>query len=254
MFCSKCGKEIEDGASFCSECGTPTVFNRAQVNLRSGMNMNTQNDGMTNEEKTKKLAAIGSFVLAFVAEMFVVWSICATKWKIIFGSSIPDSSLERFWDDTSWVAVIAALMLTFERLMTSFRIYISAYINRSFAKFKKAGIGGFIWSLGILVIVPIIMSNYFYEKGGYYPVGLIALGVFACLLNIPAAITYWKAAECESLAQLENKAADRKSLVSRLSNMTEDNTSAPKNIWICPECGSRNSSLQNQCKDCGYYK
>lgn len=30
------------------------------------------------------------------------------------------------------------------------------------------------------------------------------------------------------------------------------NISAKKDMWVCPHCGTPNSSIQHECKDCGY--
>ncbi len=251
MFCSKCGKEIADGSAFCSACGNPTAFNQAQVNLRSGMNMNTPDAGMTNEEKTKKLAAVWSFILVSLAELFMAWSICVSEGRILFGSDMPDRILSRWWEDNSWLFVLAGFFLTFDVLINIFIFYVVPYVNRIFEKTKKNIIIQYIFKVVIFTFLPLIFAAGIDETLDIFSAWLVLFGLFVAVLYAVALIAYCKAANCE---RLEKFGVEVKDHAPNVSNLTEDNTDAPKDFWICPKCSSHNSSAQSQCKDCGYYK
>lgn len=53
MFCEKCGNKLEDGAKFCTGCGTKVEYNNQTPNVNSANNINATNN-VTSQNSTNK--------------------------------------------------------------------------------------------------------------------------------------------------------------------------------------------------------
>lgn len=244
MFCSKCGKELSDGAAFCDRCGNPANPAASSDERKDA----TVTSKVTQDERTRKLIACMSFFLAAAMKLFLFWSLVGTKGKLFIGNGYPDWIVDGWWEDVSWLFIVIALITTIEALIYTFRFYILSYINRSFAEHKKAMVINSVLNAISLVGLPIIGANMVNDRIGYYPIGLICFGIIAAAFSISVAITYSRAADCES-----SEAFDKK-YVSKLAGISGESSGSVEDFWICKKCGSRNSRLSDQCKDCGKYK
>lgn len=76
MFCTKCGKEIPDGAKFCSACGaTQDTLNAEQPSQQVNMTAPAQNFQPTPQQKPKsKGKKIGGIILAVLGAMAILGS------------------------------------------------------------------------------------------------------------------------------------------------------------------------------------
>ncbi|MDR1594939.1 MAG: zinc-ribbon domain-containing protein [Prevotellaceae bacterium] len=74
MFCTNCGKQIEDGSKFCSHCGT-TLTEQTNVAQPANAETNTQNqENFQTEAKTEKNMSL--IVLAYICWGFAVIDFC----------------------------------------------------------------------------------------------------------------------------------------------------------------------------------
>lgn len=70
MYCTNCGKQIDDGAMFCPECGTRMIQGQEQVHSAEPM----YRQQATSNAKLNIMAIIG-FVIACVSLLLNFWGI-----------------------------------------------------------------------------------------------------------------------------------------------------------------------------------
>lgn len=87
MFCSKCGKEIDDEALICSGCGTPTSnYKQENHNERKPLTVLEQNKILIGAEKNLHIAD-AIFIISFVLCMLLVFTVVDDYYPLVVGFS-----------------------------------------------------------------------------------------------------------------------------------------------------------------------
>lgn len=260
MFCSKCGKELPEGAVFCPSCGgSVNGTNPTQPKVPpSPVNYGSANSGISAEEKNKKLVAIAAFILCAVMNLFFYWSIVISKGSIIFGDYINHS----IWGDSenTFFTVVSVLM-TLGSIILAFTEFLLPYINRTFDKKRATVKGSLVPGFFLAGPMSVILAYKANKHCDYIPIVLLVLGISVSALAIIVAITYSAAAYYERYQITKEKEATLKydEIISPngkryATNLARISGETQEEYWICPECGTRNRLLSDQCKDCGHYK
>ena len=71
MICKKCGYEIEEGASFCTQCGTPAVDRQVQLS--------NEDSSQTKKEKIEKKQIFGWLIVLVGIAIVVCWSLAKSN-------------------------------------------------------------------------------------------------------------------------------------------------------------------------------
>ncbi len=190
-----------------------------------------------------------AYFLCMVCDLIFVWLIVGSKATLFLGSDYSEQVLKALWDSFSSLCLIIAFFVTVADFVVALWFYVYAYITRSFSKYKayvglvtsSAGLG-----MGVMVITLSFVVN---DKLDYFPWFMVVAIAMVCAVNIFADIKYIKAAGSESSATLELTGTALK-----LSKISSESVGLRDDYWECPECGTRNSKLSNQCKDCGKYR
>lgn len=246
MFCSKCGKEINDNAAFCDKCG-------AKTNTSSKVGANE----ITIEEKNMKIKAIAFFsVFAAACLLFVmiVFSSGFDAVTALFTGGYSSSILELAFGEYRSVIITAQVILI---VLEALFAYILPYKNRSFS--TSTGISNLFISAGDFFIIGlfiIIAVCHFSGEIEAQPLFWVLMVIFI-VFDLVKLITYRKAREYEESALTYGSKAVEKvnySKKPRPSWMPKEETKLSNEPWECPNCGAHNSYTQNSCKDCGKYR
>ena len=88
MFCSKCGKEIDEGAAFCSSCGCATGSGQTQTNVSNGNGYSGDYVAIKEfEEKVRTMHVLGIISLVLCLGIGGIFSIIS--WIYAKSFSIP---------------------------------------------------------------------------------------------------------------------------------------------------------------------
>lgn len=250
MFCSKCGKEINDGAAFCDKCGNP-VGNSSSNN--NADNSTSERNVLSNEISTfvekekneKKMAIICAVICNIIAIMFA--STLFNSVDMLFEGPrverLQELISEEFNGAEMWLILPA---------IADIGVYIYAYLNR---KFEKT-FGGVVSTAVIYALIHLFIAfmslaifnedfgaNEYTLTFGFWLIYI----VFLCI-DIYRVIAYKKASEAEEAAVYYEKKDSLKGLrcLSDEKDVVTD--------WKCRHCGSTNKLGQDYCKDCGKYR
>ncbi len=245
MFCSKCGKEINDGAAFCDKCGAKI----GSIDNHSRSASSSVSDEMSQDEKVAKTRLLSNYMVYMVLIFFAFIMLMTGDWGI-FINSINSINVSGYTPEMDGF-VIFLLVAIIICLGCDFIIgCLLPYKNRNFdgakTRFKYSSIGRSIIPVPIALL---FIINYSIEFGvGAY----IALGLNIAL-NILMIVLFNKAAEEESAARYKENHSTS-ALLKKLG--VEDKPERPDASvdWTCKDCGRVNKAIDSYCKDCGKYR
>lgn len=250
MFCSKCGKEINDNAAFCDKCGNPTANSPAEDNVAEKVvgrvYISKENSAYISKEKSQKMLAI--FAAAVCIITAIIFAITATN---NIGAFFTGPRVERLEDIISEEFNGSAVCMLLPAI-ADIGFYIYAYFNRCFERTFK----GTVFTAVIYGVMPLllafIMLNTFNEglEENEYTLTLAFWMMYIILLGVVVyrVIAHKKASEAEEAAVYYEK----KDSIKGLKCLSKDNEIVTD--WKCKHCGSTNKSGQDYCKDCGKYR
>lgn len=254
MFCSKCGKEVQEGTAFCSSCGNP-INSYAQANTAKPLKQSfisvRKNLAATAPDEYKKKNIVLTVYLIITIMNIGFWlSVVLTKLSIFpnYLINVNNSSTE------SLLSVIEANVIS-SNLWVMFVLFLMVivteiiglwvwYKKRAFSFTKKHVrtiyvVYSFLW-----LIFPFLTKLFFYHKCEHLDVSPTFLFYFIVFLmmfvNILYIFLFYKAAECE-----ENNVFNE-----QRRNFEDTNLGS----WVCGNCKSINSKNEQFCKNCGEYK
>lgn len=293
MFCINCGKKLQDGALFCDQCGRRisgagecepgTQPVQQQYSPYYGAH---RNNVSANYEERKAKRAVCNFVIfrTFVYVFLILYTI-ATRFDFIYSCMGIEASVrqvESLWQEiggkvTFWGVFVIILLLSYMVLVAMLAYNESFSKKHSFTQFKGM-LTGDIFEGIVLIICGFILCFGLYDSSGgmykildgyqmyyqekYFPAGLlvIIIGV-GILLIIGGCLSRWaigieNAPKInQTIVKLSGIASGTTEYVSHFEQIPVSETQPDSTgIWICPQCGSRNSNTRTSCKDCGYYK
>ncbi len=248
MFCSKCGKEINDGAAFCDKCGNPIGNSTDNVMKETVEQISLSKEGAAYISKEKSQKMLAMFAAAVCVVAAVIFAVTATN---NIGAFFTGPRVERLEDILSEELNGSAMWMILPAI-ADIGVYIYAYFNRCFEKAFK----GTVFTAVIYGVMPLllafIMLNTFNEglEENEYTLTLAFWMMYIILLGVVVyrVIAHKKASEAEEAAVYYEKKDSLKGLRC-LSGENEIVTD-----WKCRHCGSTNKSGQDYCKDCGKYR
>lgn len=261
MFCSKCGKKVQDGAAFCSSCGNPLQ----NSNVSSSNNpqsqiiyVNQANIGMmlaTPEERKKKLTAIALYCISAVLSLCLILMVLGSKLELLAAFISTDLSQDTvaaafrsmYKDHAAILWCMGLLYLSIP--ITQVILLWSMYRKRNFLLRISNVIGQSILDSFVWLIFPIITNILLLRDSridGTASLLFWFMSFVVIALKIIYAILYSKAAECE-----KSNIANEKSGV---YNGSEQKSSENGGYWICKNCSTSNSAKDSFCQKCGKNK
>ncbi len=287
MFCSHCGKKIEDGSAFCSGCGKAVGGGQpaapsAPAPVQQVVYVNQVKKGWivgAPEEVRKKIAVVILFSLGAAILLVAILSVLATKLEIL--TDIIDFSgisrgtfeeyLEYVYDEYAVVIGFMSLILLLPKVAEGVMLR-KAYVNRCFAVRSNNIIARcVISSIGWIIAPPIycalasraseMIGDVSFSGSVYFYIA------FIIVYKIAYAILYHHTAACEqAYISLEEK-KKRSSWICDNCGMENDRKYEvcqkcgevhgivkKKSYWICKNCNTENDSKDLYCKFCGKYK
>lgn len=251
MFCSKCGKEINDNAAFCDKCGNPTANSSAasttMERIVEKVYVSKESSAYAVKEKNEKMKTIvATIICCFVV---VIFALVAINDIGLYVDGPRIERLEEIISESGSVLVPILILLAIADL----GLCLFAYFGRIFEKFFK----NIIATSVVNALCPLIIIFAFYkaiEEAGYekadYKISFFFVFMYAIFLLVEVfrAITFKKASDAEDAARYyENKDS-----LKGLKCLSKDNEIVTD--WKCKHCGSTNKSGQDYCKDCGKYR
>lgn len=246
MFCSKCGKEINESAAFCDKCGNAVTNSATEEKAVENARLAKKLSDLAGKERNDKIIAIFAAIFCYIVTGIFIFLAVNNITTLISGPRI-EKVEEAFAESTSTVMICFILPLSID-----IGFYIYAYFNRCFEKFFKNIIITAVISALIPLFLSLIALNTLNEgmSENEYTVTFVFMFMYAVLIcaEVFSVITYKKAMDSEETACYHEKKDTLKSLRC-LSN--ENDVCAD---WKCKNCGSTNKSAQDYCKDCGKYR
>ncbi len=266
MFCSKCGKEISNDATFCSGCGS--VVNGSQ----SGISVSVAMPKMSAAEKDRKIRAVAVYCMAALMGLAVLWIMISTQFDCltaILGDSYAAKQLiKESWEDYGGFIVLISVLMTLSYVIFGVVGYVVPLNKRNFAANKKTVVGNLVTSC-IMDVVCGGMLCYIVGSAELDVFFIVLVTIVLAVADVFAAIAYVRAADAEVYAKFKETHLDKrigsegrkpysgKGVISRLSAINNGYTNEMKDaprVWICNSCGTENSNTDAFCKDCGKYK
>lgn len=252
MFCSKCGKEVQEGATFCSNCGAATVLSVQDTNTqKSAFLSRNRLPVIPTEEKSKKNAVVIVYLINAIMYILFFLITLSTKLKFLsylFDTNVPQgeisAAMESLYDKYStilWCLSILYFSVPIAQGIVIWRMWK----KRNFNLRKKRLVAQCVADVVFWLFSPLIIKLAFY----YSPIGHIQgkvtflmylIMMIYIIMEIIYTVMYYKAAECE-----ESNIYDEE-----YNALKEANTGS----WICEECLTANSANTPYCKNCGQYK
>lgn len=252
MFCSKCGKEINDGAAFCDKCGAK--IGGSDNNSRSASSY-SYSDEMSQDEKVAKTRVITNYfvyaVLVLAAALMLVIGDMSLFISSIDSKSTTGYTMSELSDDGVFeVLIILGVII----------VFASSIIVECILPYKKRAFDGFKDKFKreaiTRAVLPILIVALFVFFGGFDIE--LAIGSYIALalnigFNVLLTILFNKAAEEESAARYKANHSTS-SLLKKLG--VEDKPEKPDASvdWTCKDCGRVNKAIDSYCKDCGKYR
>lgn len=287
MFCSHCGKKIEDGSAFCSGCGKAvgggqSAAPSAPAPVQQVVYVNqVKKEGIVGapEEVRKKIAVIIMYSLGAVALLVLILSVLATKLKVFaefmdftgISQGSFEEALEHMYDEYGLLIAFLSVLLLLPKVVEGVVLWKSCG-NRNFAVRDKNVIVRCVGSSICWIIVPPILVNGMSgvsERLGnaslsgsvYFIIALVVI------YKISYAILYHVTSRCERTYISMEERKKRNSWVCDNCGMENDRKYEvcqrcgevhgivkKKSYWICKNCNTENDSKDLYCKFCGKYK
>ncbi|MBD5116802.1 MAG: zinc ribbon domain-containing protein [Ruminococcaceae bacterium] len=261
MFCSKCGKEVQEGTAFCSSCGQPLQntdggpANNVQPQI---IYVNQSNSGIMStppEEKKKKTTAIGFYFISAILSLCIILTVLGSKLELLAGFISTDLS-----QDT----IAAAFRSIYEEhaaiLWCLGILYLSIPITQGivlWCMYKKRNfilrinnvilqniLDSVFWFIFPIIINIVISRNSRIEGSASFFFWAMAIVIIA--LKIIYIVLYYKASECEEINLRKEK--------HNVSNSGEQKPKDSGTYWICTNCRTFNSPKDMFCQKCGKNK
>ncbi|MBO5266198.1 MAG: zinc-ribbon domain-containing protein [Ruminiclostridium sp.] len=244
MYCSKCGKEISDSAVFCDKCGNKVG---ASIESEKIYTRETKSDGMSSEEKERKLRAVIVFIMVCLISMGAVLALLAEDsgaLDLVLDFEY-ESHINALKEALSEYDILIKILLFGSIIVSSVVNYIIPFMKRDFEGGFKGVLSTGVFDALCPVIVFFILKTS--EVSEYFTVNFFGfmgyiVYLFAVVCNV---IAYKKAAEAETTAYYYNKKSNNNNLLNKLGANEE---------WKCKHCGTINKPTMDYCKDCGEYK
>jgi len=170
-FCSKCGKEVRDSASFCDNCGNA---------LKSDESRNQTSDAssdISNKRNIVKIVSIVLCVLFFVLPLVQCSEdsrLSATGWEIATG--------------TSQVGKNHSNPLVFVLIIIPVLLLAVAVMNKSFDVLRNVSIAGLVAKIIFMIAVYINLSDKYSGSFGLTPYNWFVLAIYIGLVYFTQ---YW---------------------------------------------------------------
>ena len=245
MFCSKCGKEVAEGALYCSNCGERIGEICEKTEVKESVQVNTVTGNHVNNEITwNEIKLIGKKIL--FAFMVIV-----------------------FWYMTKQTVISVNLLVSTEELSIEevFRMYIRL---KEYNNDDVTGIQCFIWLLygGIISYVLAVIFSFIKKLNGavvWAALGalcniLVAVGLLNAIKELYSAIHFYNAELSEVLQELDMNfwiylvLSIATFICSALLLPSEEKNKSsnilPSGEWICADCGKTNPKYMYLCP-CG---
>lgn len=292
MFCSKCGKEIQDGAAFCSSCGQAVQgtdggsLNDSRPQIIYVNQIKNSAAQCPADEKQKKLTATVFYIISALISVFFLFCTLGTKLELL--SYLVDTDYSRnsiagafknLYENHGAIFWFAAIFYLIAPIVQGIVLF-TMHKNRNFSLRTKNVVTQnitdcFLW-LFLPIIVNILLSNNSVINGNssflFWIIAIIIAG-----FKIAYAVTFYQAAECEqnniyrekhfsTLSQVEENGSYWICLNCRSFNSKNDmfcqkcgknkgeGASSAEGKWICKKCHTANDKQSQFCKNCGEYR
>lgn len=271
MFCSKCGKQVADGAAFCDGCGYAlsggTPLAQSQVSPISKM---------TDAEKNEKMCAVLLFCISSVMDLLFWWLVVASEFKAVsflFEGTAPsyviESLFEKLFENCGGIMIFICVVLTIGYTVIGITSYAMPYMKRDFSSALPAvKTSNIIDSVMLILGTAAIFVIFIAELNAQPPYFLLVPVLVLAWGHICVVVTYNKAVKAEEHAiWQENQTNDEmryngeekyssKNVLSRSRLLASNNAATNKGTrtWECENCGTMNSNTDSFCKDCGNYR
>lgn len=248
MFCSKCGKQLNDGAAFCDGCGA--AVNKPSENELSGVQRAKAELGKKtlaeHAEKTRAIVITSILSAAELIFLLVAMSSELSSLKFFFYDGKGEYFLKYAWDKQGGVTKVIGIVLMLASIMDVIICYIHCR-KRTLNAYKKVLLIEKI-TFAIVAIFACVLMVEFLDISGWLMVIILIVFNFLSLISV------FKAAECENEAHYFEKGEKSKGRFYEKLASPDDNGDSKANFWQCKSCGTLNPPLQNFCKDCGKYR
>lgn len=283
MFCSSCGKEIDEGSAFCSGCGKAVGAPQATAAPAPVQQVvyvdRVQRKGIAgapDEVKKKTMVLLLYFLgAAMLLSMILIFHV--TKFgictELIEISSISQRTYEYFYEEYSAIIWFLSLIL-FLPSVTKGIVLWKACVNRNLdVKQKNVAVSCVLGSICWIIILPIIsnaLSSRLQEDVGFTAltylliVCVIAHKIIYAVLYHNAAVSevdnlyrekYHKSIERWTCKVCGNENTNKDLFCQKCGkNYGYSEESNGKNSWICRSCNTVNDRKDLYCKFCGKYK
>ncbi len=285
MFCSKCGKKLNNGDSFCGECGAAVI---AQSNDRprdiyygnvpSAYDMIKKDNSYSNSHFRFPMMIV--LIVILCTPFYKVYSIPALEYavNIFMSGSTIDSSFS-FW---GWFKLVKLLKdeggEVSAVLTVPIVIYLGVFLIAAFNfvkvldHYSNTGYGdadfwtrskvvlGYMLGDNIAMAVMVYLVNLSLNDGLAMPIGINFLNlspviyalIIACIVFLAFADTQLRQVIKE---QNQKNSARNKELLKK-EKQREVNSYVKKydNEWVCMSCREVNPLSSSFCRSCGRYR
>lgn len=261
MFCSKCGKEVQEGTAFCSSCGQPlqgtnvSPTNNTQSQI---IYVNQSNIGMMSappEERNKKLNAIAFYLISAILSLCLIMAILGSKLELLAGFISTDLSQNTIADAFRSIyeehaAILWCLGILYLSIPITQGILLwSMYKKRNFTLrinnvVTQNILDSAVWFIFPIIINILISRNSRIEGSASFLFWTLSIAIIAS--KIIYAVLYYKASECEKINIRNEKRV--------VYNGSEQKSSENGGYWICKNCSTSNSAKDSFCQKCGKNK
>lgn len=259
MFCSKCGKQLNEGAAFCDGCGAS--INGGATSSSEVISYSEAVKGLEklNPEEARKAQKL-IFVIVNLTVAFFDFILCSLPFFSKFAmfpalfneeyESKAEMVFEYLWDKYTMICVaIGAVVLT--SLIIKIIKLRSAYRYEEFIKYEIH----FAVPINTICLAGVIIPYFIFLK---FMNGLALFMVLSmAALSIGEFIVNLRTRRIEIINIYKKKTESKDYLH---SDVVKINRGPVKKVelnsdgmWECEECGTFNPSTQNYCKDCGKY-
>lgn len=212
MFCSHCGKEIEDGSAFCSGCGKAVGGEQNDVPVQQVVVNQVKKRGVAGapEEVKKKTEVVIMYSLGKVALLVVILFMLVTKFEIIswfidfsgISQKTFNEYLSSIYDENERTMCLLSLLLLLANILDAL-ILRDACIHRNFVDQEKGVIFYKVISSVPWIVIPPVLSIVTSDMNDPW-LGNMSFSVFVYIFSalivaykIAYLILYYKAVTCE---------------------------------------------------------
>lgn len=244
MFCSKCGKQLNDEATFCDGCGS-AVKKSAEPETAGIQRAKAATNEKALIERSRKNRAI-TVIAILNSVMFLFLCLAgATKLSAFEWLFTDEEIIDYIWEESAGMLTFLGFM---EGLCCLAEIVLCfvLYKRREFSAYKKIKLPSCIFTSIVVLLFCLILRKHITASGWFMAI-LFVVGDIISLISV------LKAAKSEDEAiYLESSTYSRGRLHDKLSALRENDKKG--DMWECEECGTLNPSTQGFCKDCGKYR